>query len=160
MSPVEKSISFALRAGIIVTNFLADLAVTAAKLAADAVETAKIKDLAVTYGKLSANNKQRLCKGWARIDGKSAPASLRDSFNVASLTDNGVGDYTLVWDNDFSNINYVTVGIIRTTAGIYGFVIQEAVYAVGSARIGSRRLSGSLTDFDDMHIAAFGDMAI
>lgn len=45
-------------------------------------------------------------KAWANINGTAAPASLRASYNIASITDNGSGDYTLNFSTNFSSANY------------------------------------------------------
>ena len=43
-----------------------------------------------------------LGKGWINFNGIGTIA-IRDSFNVASITDNGAGDYTITWDTDFAS---------------------------------------------------------
>ena len=45
---------------------------------------------------------------WANIDG-TGTISTRDSFNVASLTDEGVGVYTINVSNSFSSVNHSPV---------------------------------------------------
>ncbi len=44
-------------------------------------------------------------KAWINFNGQSTPAA-RDSFNHASLTDNGTGDYTPAFTSSFGNVNY------------------------------------------------------
>ena len=44
-------------------------------------------------------------KAWINFNGQGTPAA-RDSFNHASLTDNGTGDYTPAFTSSFSNVNY------------------------------------------------------
>ena len=44
-------------------------------------------------------------KTWINFNGQGTPAA-RDSFNHASLTDNGTGDYTPAFTSSFSNVNY------------------------------------------------------
>ena len=46
-------------------------------------------------------------KAWVCFDGE--PMAIRDSFNVSSLTDNGVGVYAVNWDTDFANASYAVV---------------------------------------------------
>ena len=55
--------------------------------------------------------KQRAAKAWANLNGTSTIA-LRDSFNVASATDNGTGKYTINLTNATSDGNYAV-----TTSG-------------------------------------------
>lgn len=44
-------------------------------------------------------------KAWINFNGSGTPAA-RDSYNVSSITDNGVGDYTLNFSTSFSGANY------------------------------------------------------
>ena len=54
-------------------------------------------------GSATTNLQQGLAKAW--VLGSDA-AALTDSFNIASGTDNGVGDYTYAIANDMSNANF------------------------------------------------------
>lgn len=45
------------------------------------------------------------CRAWVGFDGTGTPA-IRASGNVSSITDNGVGDYTLNFATPMSNANY------------------------------------------------------
>jgi hypothetical protein len=60
-------------------------------------------------------------KAWVNLDGTGTIA-MRDSFNMASVTDNGTGDYTYTMTNSMNNANYASVaaGGTGTTAGQYG----------------------------------------
>lgn len=49
--------------------------------------------------------KDNIPKGWINFNGTGAIA-IRDDYNVSSITDNGVGDFTIIWDKDFANANY------------------------------------------------------
>ena len=48
---------------------------------------------------------QGLIKGWIRFDGTGTIA-IDDSFNYASITDNGSGDYTTTLSTAMGNVNY------------------------------------------------------
>ena len=48
-------------------------------------------------------------KAWVNFNGTGVVA-IRDSFNVSSITDNGVGNYTVNFTNAMANANYVAVG--------------------------------------------------
>jgi len=48
-------------------------------------------------------------KAWVQFQG-SGTVSIRDDFNVSSITDHGTGDYTITYSTAFSNINYCLVG--------------------------------------------------
>jgi hypothetical protein len=50
-----------------------------------------------------------VAKGWVRFDGTAGTISPSVSYNVSSLTDNGVGDFTVNWATDFSGANYAVI---------------------------------------------------
>ena len=55
-------------------------------------------------------------KAWYHLDndysgtnpntGQTNGVTVQDSFNVASITDNGAGDFTMAWTNSFDNALY------------------------------------------------------
>ena len=47
----------------------------------------------------------RLCRAWVNFNGTSTVA-IRANFNVNSITDNGVGDFTINFANAMSDANY------------------------------------------------------
>ena len=57
-------------------------------------------------GNITTTNVQEgLIKAWADVD-MTGTAGLDDSFNIASVTDNGTGDFTLAIANDMANGAY------------------------------------------------------
>jgi hypothetical protein len=56
---------------------------------------------------------QGRAKAWVNFDGTGTVA-IRDSFNVASLTDHGTGDYSITFDEAMASADYVV------TAGATG----------------------------------------
>lgn len=64
--------------------------------------------------------KQWATKAWANLNGTGTIA-LRDSDNIASVTDNGTGDYTFNLTTAMANTNYLGhVGEGRGTGGTTG----------------------------------------
>ena len=53
---------------------------------------------------------QSSIKVWSTIFGTDSPASLYDSYNVSSLTDNGSGDYSVNINNNMFDANYGAYG--------------------------------------------------
>lgn len=50
------------------------------------------------------------CRAWVNFNGTGTPA-IRASYNVASITDNGVGDFRINFTNALASANYaVTFG--------------------------------------------------
>lgn len=73
-----------------------------------------IPSLPIKYNDLSndpselINVKRRTAKAWVNFNGVNI-VSIRSSLNVSSITDNGVGDYTINFNNPFLNTNYCFV---------------------------------------------------
>lgn len=57
----------------------------------------------------------RLCRAFVNFNGTGAVA-IRAAFNVSSITDNGVGDYTVNFTNVMADVDYSVVGSSRGTA--------------------------------------------
>ncbi len=90
-------------------------------------------------------------KAWVNFDGTTTgPVTVRDSFNVSGVVDNGVGDYTISWDTNFATVNYVVFGFARATADGSGIAVWERDtapdHSVGSVTILTSLLSSAPTD--------------
>ena len=100
----------------------------------------------------TTNLQQGLAKAW--VDGTNA-AVLTDSFNLASGTDNGTGDYTYAFTNDMATVNY-SVPSGAEYAGIASYYSQ----ATGSYRAMVFSRADSITKEDKVNFfAIFGDLA-
>ena len=62
----------------------------------------------VSYRNDNGTDYQDVIKGW--INFNASTATINDSYNVTSITDNGTGDFTISWDTDFANAYYAVVG--------------------------------------------------
>ena len=67
---------------------------------------------------VTQNLVQSLVKTWSFFDVETD--DIHDSFNVASLTDNGTGDTTTAYTNNMSSINYAPMGGSTHDGGSYG----------------------------------------
>ena len=116
-------------------------------------------------GSATQNTVQSLCKVWVNFNGVGTIAA-RDSFNMTSLTDNGTGDYTTTFANDFSNANYVFLGnsmYENSRSHVHGQSSNTA-YATDSMRGISAFVSGTngedtATDGNIVNRAYLGDLA-
>jgi len=72
----------------------------------------------ITYPQLSnistesLNVQKRTAKAWINFNGVGV-VSIRDSFNISNIIDNGVGDYTINFTVPFANTNYTFVAWAR-----------------------------------------------
>ena len=57
-----------------------------------------------------------VAKAWVNLNG-TGTAAVRDSFNNASITDNGTGDYSTTVTNAFGSVNYVCVATAGQNSG-------------------------------------------
>ncbi|RWO34730.1 MAG: hypothetical protein EOS10_00035 [Mesorhizobium sp.] len=106
-------------------------AITAANLqAVTATETRKgVAELAtaaeVTTGTDTARvpsvstmgSHKGMAKAWVYFDASTGTPVVGGSFNVTSITDNGVGDYTINFTTALANANYSVAGSAYTTSG-------------------------------------------
>ena len=112
-------------------------------------------------GSTTTNLQQGLSKSWATLDGTGTIA-LRDSFNHSSATDNGTGDYTFNFNNDFSDRNRcvnLSVNYDEGTGRPY-VATEIGTPAAGTSRV-DLSVSNSPNDVDceDVYISGFGDLA-
>ena len=72
--------------------------------------------------------RENVVKAWAYVTVGGGVPSVTDHFNVTSITDNGVGEFTLTWDRDFANATYPVAGVV-TGADCY---IRTGAHAAGT----------------------------
>lgn len=106
--------------------------------------------------------KQSAAKAFVNFDGTGTIAA-RDSMNVASLTDNGSGDYTINFSNSFSGATYsnaLTARGIAATIGGCGTENHDASRNTGSLRVYSLRIdNGGVLDTSSFNAQIHGDLA-
>ena len=102
----------------------------------------------------TTNLQQGLAKGWCSVDHDST-TTFYDSFNFASVTDNGTGDYTVTFTNAMSGTRYSPV------TGCYsadGDITNAANEATTSYKIRTFEDTGSAKDVDCFS-TTHGDLA-
>ena len=115
-------------------------------------------------GTATTNLQQGLAKAWVNLNASSF--GLRDSFNVASVTDNGTGDHTITISNDFGNANYSAVGCcIAGTGSENNGQVVSSIGSSGHAPAGSLRFAVQYSstqvknDVSGISIQFHGDLA-
>jgi len=84
------------------------------------------------------NLSKQVCKAWVNFDGTGVP-TIRDSYNVASITDDGTGKYTVNFSTPMSDTNYM-VSVTGNNTGLMGYLYSGCyagggVYTTSSANI-------------------------
>jgi hypothetical protein len=110
-----------------------------------------------------------VASAWANLDGTGTIA-LRDSLNVSSVVDNGVGDYSFFNSSAFANANYsVALGGDKAGAGLDVSVIVLCIHAAASApsinsiRVGAQSVNSTsaaaVFDVTRFTFSCHGDLA-
>jgi hypothetical protein len=122
---------------------------------------------APTFKNSSGTEIGQLVKAWVNFDG-SGTVAIRDDFNVASLTDNGTGDYTITFDTALANNDYalVTNQRLDTSGGAPNIVhtgnehddntTTSAKIVCGTGNQNAAGSSGSTGDVSSIHVVVFG----
>jgi hypothetical protein len=113
----------------------------------------------------TTNLQQGLAKSWVYLKGNDT-FGIQDSFNTASATDNGEGDYTTVRTNAFANDDYATAGICSSTGGgtvHYNVIVENQDYRLRSTTsLRTYVLNAAVTsskDVIDYSLQFCGDLA-
>ena len=101
----------------------------------------------------------RFCKAWVNFNGVGTVA-IRDSHNVSSITDGGVGMYTINFAVALANANYSTtcsMGMIaQATVVILGTVSAVAATTTGRKFSVNSFSSGAAVDSPEICVQIFG----
>lgn len=87
-------------------------------------------------------------RAWVNFNGTGTVAILA-SYNVASITDNGVGDYTVNFTNAMADANYAMAGACRqdaSTADIFVEYADAAAPTASACRVNTPNDAGAATD--------------
>jgi len=100
-------------------------------------------------------------KAWANYSGSGT--TFRDSFNCASATDNGTGDYTNSFTSNMNNDDYsVSVGVRYDSGANASYSARSTelkTFATGSIRYVGQIATGAALDYDHTCPQIMGDLA-
>jgi hypothetical protein len=89
--------------------------------------------------------------------------SILESANVASITDNGTGDVTIAWTNNFANDTYFISGCMAFATDITSVVYSTQPKSRSSVAAASMRVvtvySSGISDYPYNASVFFGDLA-
>ena len=104
----------------------------------------------------TTNLQQGLCKAWCRFD----DGSSSDSFNIASVTDHGTGDYQVFIANDMANATYTASLMFGENGGSGILRIGNRDLAAGSVGVvGTNAAMDTGQDVNRCGIDVAGDLA-
>jgi hypothetical protein len=104
---------------------------------------------------------QGAAKAWVNFNG-SGTVAIRDSYNVTSITDNGIGDYTVNFSPAMTNTNYCLVGFARDSAAFAHTVVSSQsadAKSTSAMRIRTANTTNgtAYNDSPEVNIVVFGD---
>ena len=101
----------------------------------------------------TTNLQQGLAKVWSEF---TTSVVINDSFNVASMSDEGVGDFDTNLTNNMASATYVALGGVENFNGYLETVKNSASNFTNYT---SRDDSNNLADLADMQNVVHGDLA-
>lgn len=95
-------------------------------------------------------------RAWVNFDGTNT-VTIRASSNVSSITDNGVGDYTVNFSNAMADANYCAVVSCKEGADALATssLCQTGVYSTSSLRIRTVEAANAARDMVNINVAIF-----
>jgi hypothetical protein len=96
------------------------------------------------------SNYPAISKAWVNFNG-TGTVSIRSSFNVSSITDNGTGDYTVNFTNPLTDTNYAVVAVGSTV------LLDDSTTAktTSAFRYNSYNFAGTKVDGVNNSVAVF-----
>lgn len=84
--------------------------------------------------------------------------TIDTSYNVSSITDNGIGDWTVTINVDFSSANYAVVQTVEGQPFASGIAqVRNGGQAAGTLRLQACNDAGGTIDPAKNHVVVFGD---
>lgn len=96
-----------------------------------------------------------MCRAWVNFNGTGVVA-IRASGNVSSITDNGVGDYSVNFTTAMPDANYSAVATAGNATVSFNRCAVTYGYTTSLVKVtGSNGGTGAGVDFDNIHVAVF-----
>tara|TARA_R100000030_G_scaffold40501_1_gene30466 strand:+ start:386 stop:745 length:360 start_codon:yes stop_codon:yes gene_type:complete len=118
------------------------------------MSTIKVTTIQDTSGGNSSTSEEIFegrAKAWVNFDG-TGTVTIRDDYNVSSITDAGAGSYTLNFTSAMTSANYAAVGMSH-----YGIYARTASpHSTTAFHVGTfNTTNASNTDYDYAYVAIF-----
>ena len=112
-------------------------------------------------GTVTTNLQQGLAKAWINFDG-SGTIESRDTFNIASIADNGTGNYTITISTAMANINFSLAGMAGADTNDQYIMTQprnNVPPTTTATNVNSPYANASVGDALLQSVVYFGDLA-
>ena len=107
-----------------------------------------------TFQNTSGTEIGTLCRAWVNFNGTGTVA-IRAQFNVSSITDNGVGSYTVNFTNALADANYsVCLGGGESGSASWPRT-QGFTNTTGNVAVAATSFGGSATDLAHYSVSIF-----
>jgi hypothetical protein len=120
------------------------------------MSTLKVNNITDTSGGSTNLTVPNTAKAWVNFNGTGTVA-IRASYNVSSITDNGVGDYTVNFTTALVDANFAwTANVGLPTDSTEAAVFERSDFRTSSAlRIKTRNSPGTQVDREYCHVLIF-----
>ena len=110
-------------------------------------------------GGATQNTVQGLAKAWINYAGDGT--SIHDSLNMSSLDDDGAGQYTFHYSNNFNNNDYSSTYGVKESSGGANFLASKnsGNYSTSEQEIRCWNYAGAIQDPNDASGTLHGDLA-
>ena len=97
-------------------------------------------------------------KAWVHFNASTGAPVTQDSFNLASITDSGVGIFQPTYSSALANDDYSFVAITGTSAG-GGWSVEGADRTTTRTKMYTLSSTDNLSDYSHNNALAHGDLA-
>jgi|TARA_Y100000289_G_scaffold58889_1_gene64495 hypothetical protein len=112
---------------------------------------------APTFQNSSGTEIGQLARAWVNFDANGTP-SIRDSFNVSSITDHGTGEYAANYSTAMPNANYCVTGLTQNSNNFLAINSSDTSNPnTDYIRVSIRNHDGSNEDGDVVCVCIHGD---
>ena len=100
------------------------------------------------------------CKSWLNATISSNVHTIEESFNVASLTDDGVGRTDTVFTSNMNNAKYAIASNCSVNgSALFSHLGNNTLQATNHYRINTCNDGGAIVDYDNLNNQVQGDLA-
>lgn len=122
------------------------------------MSTLRVDNITDTSGGSSSLSVPGAAKAWVNFNGTGTVA-IRAQLNVSSITDNGVGNYTVNFTTALPDTNYCVAGsaddIASSTLGTYFVPHNGTAPTTTAVRIRTLNSTPNYTDRESVNVAIF-----